>query len=235
MRGATRLTPTPSMIVALVALSVALTGGAYAVTKAATNSVTSASIQDGQVRSLDINTNAVSKLKIASNSVDSPRVVDGSLGVNDLSAAAVAALQGAKGDPGAQGPAGPSDVFAMRRASFTNLPSPGFTTLASTAVPAGAYLAIGKVVLDNDDATPGEHQCEIREASSPTTLDESAQQLTANGTDGQQKLFTVIAATTLAGPGTLQFLCAPNAGNSTTDAARVSFAAVKVGTVTTTP
>ena len=231
MLSKSRFTPSPSMIVALVALTVGLSGGAYAVTLAATNSVTSGSIQDGQVRSVDINTNAVSKLKIASNSVDSTRVVDGSLGVNDLSAAAQAALTGATGPAGAPGP---SDAFGMRRLSFNNIPSPGFATLGSVAVPAGSYAIFGKATLDNDDAAAASTRCELRESASATPLDIASLTLGASAAATDSRIFTLATTATLAGPGTFLLVCAPPAGNATIDVANVSLTAIKVGTVVST-
>lgn len=221
-----RLTPSPSMIVALLALVVGLSGGAYAATKAATNSVTSGSIQDGQVRSVDINTNAVSKLKIAGNSVDSPRVLDGSLEVADLSSAAQTALKGATGPTGAPGP---SDAFAMRRLSFNNIPSPGFATLGSVAVPAGSFAIFGKATLDNDDAAPASTRCELRESASATPLDIATLTLGASAAATDSRIFTLQTTATLTGPGTFLLVCAPPAGNATVDVANVSLTVIKVG------
>lgn len=88
----------PAMIVSCVALFLALTGSALAV-GIGKNSVRSAQIVDGTVRSIDLRDNSVSAPKItadavgneelAENSVDSPNVVDDSLTASDLGAASV--------------------------------------------------------------------------------------------------------------------------------------------------
>jgi hypothetical protein len=88
----------PAMIVSCVALFLALTGSALAV-GISKNSVRSAQIVDGTVRSIDLRDNSVSAPKIApdavgneelaENSVDSPQVVDNSLTAGDLGAASV--------------------------------------------------------------------------------------------------------------------------------------------------
>jgi hypothetical protein len=88
----------PAMIVSCVALFLALTGSALAV-GISKNSVRSAQIVDGTVRSIDLRDNSVSAPKIApdavgneelaENSVDSPQVVDDSLTASDLGAASV--------------------------------------------------------------------------------------------------------------------------------------------------
>ncbi|HUB99238.1 MAG TPA: hypothetical protein VMS11_05385 [Solirubrobacterales bacterium] len=88
----------PAMIVSCVALFLALTGSALAV-GISKNSVRSAQIVDGTVRSIDLRDNSVSAPKIApdavgneelaENSVDSTQVVDDSLTAGDLGAASV--------------------------------------------------------------------------------------------------------------------------------------------------
>jgi len=79
--------PSPAMIVAIIALSVALTGGSHAaVTKLKRNSVGSAQLRP--------------------NAVSSNKVKDGSLLAKDFKAGQLPA--GPKGDAGAAGPAGPA-------------------------------------------------------------------------------------------------------------------------------
>ncbi|HSS33164.1 MAG TPA: hypothetical protein VLL27_07775 [Solirubrobacterales bacterium] len=90
--------PSPAMIISCVALFLALTGSALAV-GISKNSVRSAQIVDGTVRSIDLRDNSVSAPKIApdavgneelaENSVDSPQVVENSLTASDLGAASV--------------------------------------------------------------------------------------------------------------------------------------------------
>ncbi len=90
--------PSPAMIVACVALILALTGSAIAA-GIAKNSVRSAQIADGTVRTIDVRDNAVNAAKIApdavgseeiaENAVASPEVTPDSLTSQDLGAASV--------------------------------------------------------------------------------------------------------------------------------------------------
>lgn len=90
--------PSPAVVISCLALFLALTGSAFAV-GVAKNSVRSAQIADGTVRTIDLRDNSVSSPKIApdavgneelaENSVDSPQVVQDSLTNQDLGAASV--------------------------------------------------------------------------------------------------------------------------------------------------
>src|SRR4051794_23833159 len=75
----------PSLVISVIALVVAMSTGAYAVTQAPKNSVTSKSIKNGQVKTKDL----------AANAVDASKVADGSLGTGDLSSAGLADLNDA--------------------------------------------------------------------------------------------------------------------------------------------
>jgi uncharacterized Zn-binding protein involved in type VI secretion len=90
--------PSPAVVISCLALFLALTGSAFAV-GIAKNSVRSAQIADGTVRTIDLRDNSVNAPKIAAdavgneelaeNSVDSPQVVQDSLTNQDLGAASV--------------------------------------------------------------------------------------------------------------------------------------------------
>jgi hypothetical protein len=90
--------PSPAMIVACLALLLALTGSAIAA-GIAKNSVRSAQIVDGTVRTVDLRDNAVDSAKIApdavgseeiaENAVSSPEVAPDSLTAGDLGANSV--------------------------------------------------------------------------------------------------------------------------------------------------
>jgi hypothetical protein len=106
-------------IVSVLALFLALCGGAYAVSVAAKNSVTSKSIKNGQVKTKDL----------GSNSVDSSKIQDGSLANQDFAAGQVPAgprgpngATGPQGATGVQGPAGEAAAFARVQADGTLLP-----------------------------------------------------------------------------------------------------------------
>lgn len=71
-------------VTATIAVFLAMSGAAVAVTTAPTNSVTSASIRDGAVRTADVGGGAVTPPKIAANAVRGGRVLDGSLSGADI-------------------------------------------------------------------------------------------------------------------------------------------------------
>jgi hypothetical protein len=94
--------PSPALAIACLALFMALTGSAFAV-GIAKNSVRSAQIVDGTVRSIDLRDNAVSSPKIAPDAVGSeeiaesavasPEVAPDALTASDLGAASVASSE----------------------------------------------------------------------------------------------------------------------------------------------
>jgi hypothetical protein len=72
MKSRPRL-PRPAFVIACIALLFSVGGSAYAVAMAPPNSVTSASIQDGQVRSRDVLNRTIKGLDVADHSLG-PRV-----------------------------------------------------------------------------------------------------------------------------------------------------------------
>jgi hypothetical protein len=87
-------------ITATIAVFLAMSGVAAAVTLAPKNSVTSASIKDGEVRTPDVRGGAVTAAKIAANSIGSGKVVDGSLNGVDVRDDSVGASDLASGSVG---------------------------------------------------------------------------------------------------------------------------------------
>jgi hypothetical protein len=111
-------------LVAYVALFVALGGSSYAAVRLAPGSVGTRELAKG----------AVTHKKLAVGSVGSGNVVDGSLGRADFRAGVLG--QGAKGDPGAVGPAGRAGgAFVGARARFSGSVVAGHG--GSTDVPLG--------------------------------------------------------------------------------------------------
>lgn len=97
--------PSPAMVVALIALFIALGGGAYAAVSLPANSVGSKQLKNG----------AVIESKLANNMVTSAKVKDRSLLAKDFAAGQLRAgprgatgPQGATGRQGPTGPAGPA-------------------------------------------------------------------------------------------------------------------------------
>jgi hypothetical protein len=80
--------PSPAMIVSCMALFLALTGSAFAVGK---NTVRSAQIVDGTVRTIDLRDNAVQSAKIADASVTAADLGPDSVGTEEIAKDAVTA------------------------------------------------------------------------------------------------------------------------------------------------
>lgn len=88
-----RITLSPSMIVAMVALFVALSGGAYATV--ALNQVRSQHIKNGEVKTVDLANSAVTTAKIKNNAVTSAKIKNGTIAAADLAPAAATDLNDA--------------------------------------------------------------------------------------------------------------------------------------------
>jgi hypothetical protein len=98
---ARRLRPSPSIIISIFALVIAMSSGAYAaVTIAEKNSVVSKSIKDKNVKSADIKPSAVKKKHLASNSVDSSKIIDGQVGSSEIADGSVGSSKIADGSVG---------------------------------------------------------------------------------------------------------------------------------------
>jgi hypothetical protein len=129
-----RLRPSPALIVALVALVMACAGSA-----------TAASLITGK--------------QIKKNTVTSKQIKNRTLRTKDLHTSAAKTLEGPKGDPGAPGPVGPSDVYSARATTST---AANNTAVLSLDVPAGSYLVTAKAMLLYDDAGPAFSEFECR-------------------------------------------------------------------------
>lgn len=118
-----------SNVVATLALFIALGGGAYAVTNAPKNSVTSKSIKKGAVKKPDLGANAV----------DSSKVGDGSLLTQDF-----AAGQLPKGDKGDKGDTGPTTAAAnTENGNPAASPFPDLVPTTITTPTAGKLFVLG--------------------------------------------------------------------------------------------
>ena len=114
--------PSPSMVVALLALTVALSGTATAATVLIQSS---SQIKDG----------AVAKADIARDAINSPRVKDGSLSAADLSKAAVKGI-------------GPTALEAVRTSGPEKLPADASAKIVTLELDGpGAYAIFAKTVL----------------------------------------------------------------------------------------
>jgi hypothetical protein len=145
----TRHRPSPTMAVALLALSLGLGGISYAAITLPKNSVGTKQLKK----------KAVTVKKIAANAVTSPKVKDGSLRGVDFAAGQLPA--GPKGDQGAAGPPGPSDAFVSRTSTIQAFSATGPTQFASLSLPAGSYVFTAKLLADNDNGSATRVDCTL--------------------------------------------------------------------------
>lgn len=110
------LRPSPALAVAILALVVALGGTSYAAVSLAKNSVLSKHIKNGQVKGVDMATDAVTAAKVK----------DGSLAAKDFAAGQLPA--------GPVGPVGPQGIQGIQ-----GIPGPvnTVTVVSSSTIPAG--------------------------------------------------------------------------------------------------
>ncbi len=84
--------PTLSGVIAVLALTVAVSGTAYAAVSLPKNSVGAQQIKNNAVRTSDIKANAVRKSDIKTNAVRSDKIKDGEVRLEDLDAAVSSAI-----------------------------------------------------------------------------------------------------------------------------------------------
>jgi hypothetical protein len=102
-----RWLPSPAMLVACVALTVALGGVSYAATVLPNNSVGTAQLKQKAVSAAKLKKNAVTAGKVRKNAITTTKVKDGTLLAHDFHAGQLpAGPQGPAGAAGPQGPAG---------------------------------------------------------------------------------------------------------------------------------
>lgn len=143
-------TPSPALVVSLVALGVALGGTGYAVSQLPKNSV-------GTVQ---LKKNAVTGAKVKAGALTGAKIKDGSIELADLSPAARAGLAGSRGETGAQGEqgvqgqqgargeAGPTASFAIDSPANVNLTGIDQQVIATTFVAPGSGRLLINASLD---------------------------------------------------------------------------------------
>jgi hypothetical protein len=135
-----RKLPSPSMVVAVIALIVAMSGTGYAAATLATNSVGAKQLKKS----------AVTSSKMAKNAITSAKVKDGSLLSQDFKAGQLKAgatgpqgPQGVKGEQGSIGPAGPGARWALVNKAHTAILAQSGGITITTVSGAGTYLDMG--------------------------------------------------------------------------------------------
>lgn len=113
--------PSPAMVVATLALVAGSTGTSYAVSTLSANSVKSSHIKNGQVKSADLGTSAVSSTKVKDGSLLAKDFKSGQLPQGpkgDTGAAGAPGAPGVKGDKGDPGTPG-ATTTVVRRSEVT--------------------------------------------------------------------------------------------------------------------
>jgi len=181
----------PSVIISLFALVIAMSTGAYAaVTIAPENSVVSKSIKNEEVKTKDLATSSVSTKKLQPNAVTQSKLADNVLTVGPAGPQGVPGPVGPAGPTGPRGAAGPAGgpldptrivhtlgpvITIQPGAQFINVaaPCPGDSVALS-----GGYSITGTVQVTSSAATSFQQSWAI-EVSNP------------GGTAGTARAFTV--------------------------------------------
>lgn len=207
-----RRLPSPSMIVAGVALFVSLGGGAYA--SVAFNQVRSAHIKNGEVKTVDLANAAVTSAKVRNGAVTSPKIANGAVTLAKIQPAARAALRGAAGPPGPAG-TGATSGFARQAASNIAFPATAntFVTVAQLSVPAGSYIVTGATNANNNANIVRNVNCRL--AGQTPLVATSTIVLAANLQPGERESLAVTGGLTLTADGTIRLECqsSSTAGN----------------------
>ena len=192
------------MIVAVIALVVATTGGAVAGAL-----ITGASIKDGSVTGLDIKNSSIKGIDVK----------NGSLGTADLNPAAVASLKGQQPPPSA-GFHFDSGFDALNWAN-------GSQVVATLNLPAGNFVLFGKVLARNESgALPDVAvfvSCSM--ALGGATIDSSFDRGLANG---DRESFALSGRGALAAPGSANITCSSGPTGSFVDR---QVEAIQVGSI----
>ena len=218
------LRPSPSMIVACIALALALGGTGIAATVAlAPNSVGTAQLKN----------NAITAAKVRNGTLSSADFKAGQLLAGPAGRAGPAGAAGPAGPQGEAGPAGasgPSNAYSRFQTAAVDVPVDSLTTLSSLPLPqAGKYVVWAKAFLQTSLALASNQvTCRLVVGAG---YDES--RTTVPGTLGRPR--TPVALTTnavveLAAPGSADFKCSSDSPEAR--ASWINMSAIKVANLT---
>lgn len=202
--------PSPGAIIAVVALILAMAGGAYAASKIGPkrikpNAIRTSKIRDGAVTTDKLADGAVTNPKIAANAVGSSQIAD-------------SAVTSAKLDPGER-----SEAFTRSQPTSTPLPAATDTTIAQMTLPAGNFVVTAQAALGSQAATQRLITCDLLDANNPIASGNEA-------TEALTVFSDTISLTGISDGGVVKLSCNPDGG---AQAKNMQINAIRVGTVTT--
>jgi hypothetical protein len=199
-----RFLPSPSMLVALVALFVSLGGVSYGV---ATGFIDSRELKNNAVSTKDLKNNDIRSGDVRNNSLKGADIANRSLGSVDFRAGELPA-----GATGPTGPRGPSNAFVADESddSFTEVATTR-TVLGRLNVPAGKYVIFAKATLNNN-AAQASWDCDLTAGTSQDATGGGALQV---GTPDDREILTLSVSHEFAAPGTVELACSASlSGNA---------------------
>jgi hypothetical protein len=210
-------------VMATIAVFIALGGTGVAAVKLSKNSVTSATIKNGQVKNKDL----------GSNSVTSSKVKNGSLLRGDFKSGQLPqGPQGPKGDQGVPGATGPSNGYSATASNAApDVPwvtSGTGTTQQSLSLPAGKYILNASAQADNADPATQTAGCSISISSSGASVDDASVTVGPNTGDDKAAL-ALTGGATLASPDTVKLECSASSTNGSWQSS--SLTAIKVASL----
>ena len=145
---------------------------------------------------------------------------------------------GPEGQPGPQGPGGPSDAFTTESSTAVYIPT-DYTVLTMLFLPAGKYLVVGNVVVENVafPRTSLPVNCVLGGGNAGFSIPYSARIDPFDSETAQGASATTIPltfATDLIAPGYVTLVCQTNMGpgGQTAIADRMSLTAIQLGSIT---
>lgn len=206
----------PASCLAMVALFVALGGGAYA----AAGQIGTSDIKNGAVTKVKIKKEAVTGAKIKNDAVTGAKVKESSLGiVPDASKLAGKAPSGFE----SKGFGGNSDT------KFVAVPKSTVTNVATQALPAGTYLVLARGGVNNnsgEEVDAGEISCSLSAGGVSQLVDFGA--LAKNGLAGDREEFELFLIATLPADGQATLSCDADSGWKSGNVTRPAITAVSL-------
>jgi hypothetical protein len=148
-------TPSPAIVVALLALVMASTGSAVAASL-----ITSKQIKDGTIQTRDISRKALASLRTTAAVAPAPAPTGPAGPQGATGAKGDKGDKGDTGDQGLRGPTGPSDGYSVGNASDS-----GSTGPLALNLPAGDYIAFGKYSVFWPTASSGSALCSMSDGA----------------------------------------------------------------------